>query len=103
VVKYVVPFLELNGIHYTSSGKGINPVYLRAGATTPGNAGVFEGVDIANLGSTGIKGEDVVVLGGGVRIPTTWGVSFALMYEAPVSSRKDIHDGRFTFMATWEL
>ena len=60
-------------------------------------------VDIANLGSAGIKGEDVVVMGGGVRVPTTWGISFAVMYEGVVSSRKDIHDGRFTFMATWEL
>ena len=42
-------------------------------------------------------------MGGGVRVPTTWGISFALMYEGVVSSRKDIHDGRFTFMATWEL
>ena len=42
-------------------------------------------------------------MGGGFRIPTKWGVSFALMYEGPVSGRKDIHDQRFTFMATWEL
>jgi hypothetical protein len=103
VVKYVVPFFELNGIHYTTSSKGLNDVYLRGGGKTPGNAGVFEGVDIANLGSTGMKGEDVLVIGGGVRVPTTWGISFALMYEGPVTSRKDIHDQRFTFMATWEM
>ncbi len=110
VVKYVVPFVELNGIHYTSSGSGTNPIFLRGGGTLPLGAaqaalgtGAFEGVDIANLGSPGINGADVVVMGGGFRIPTTWGISFAVMYEGPVSARKDIHDQRFTFMATWEM
>ena len=112
IVKYIVPFIELNGTHYTQSGAGTNPVYLRNGGgsslplTTAQAAlmtGPFEGFDIANLGSQGIAGADVLVMGGGVRIPTTWDVSFALMYEGPVTSRKDIHNQRFTFMATWEL
>jgi hypothetical protein len=109
-VKYVVPFVELNGTHYTSSGKGTNPIFLREGGTLPlGVAqtrlgtGPFEGFDIGNLGSPGIKGANVLVMGGGFRIPTTWGVSFATMYEGPVTNRQDIHNQRFTFMATWEL
>ena len=85
-------------------------MFLRSGgslelgtAQTALGTGPFEGGDIANLGSMGIDGQSVVVMGGGLRIPTTYGISFALMYEGPVSSRKDVHDGRFTCMATWEL
>ena len=110
IVRYIVPFIELNGIHYTKSGDGLNPVARRGGGTIPLGAaqtalgtGPFEGIDIANLGSPGIAGEDVLVMGGGIRVPTTWGVSFAVMYEGPVSSRQDIFEQRFTFMATWEL
>ena len=43
VVKYVVPFLELNGIHYTSNGDGLNPIYLRGGGTIPMSAAVGKG------------------------------------------------------------
>jgi hypothetical protein len=112
VVKYIVPFVEVNGMYYTSSSKGTNPIYLRGGGTAPLAAvqspavlgtGPFEAFDIGNLGSPGIKGSSVVVMGGGVRIPTTWGISFAAMYEGAVTSRKDIHHQRFTFMATWEM
>jgi hypothetical protein len=110
IVKYIVPFLEVNGLHYTRSSDGTNPVYLRGGgklplgvAQTALGTGRFEGLDVANLGSQGMTGKDVVVMGGGFRIPTTWGVSFAAMYEGPVTNRKDIHNQRFTFMMTWEL
>jgi hypothetical protein len=108
VVKYIVPFVEMNGIHYTSSGNGTNPLYLKGGAIIPQAAalpltGPFEGIDVANLGSPGISGTDFITVGGGFRVPTTWGISFGVMYEGPVTSNKQIHDQRFTFMATWEL
>jgi hypothetical protein len=107
-VKWVVPFFEMNAMHYTSNGNGTNKIKLRGGGSTTVGAvlpltGPFEGFDVANLGSPGIKGSDVVVLGGGFRVPTTWGISFAVMYEGPVTRRHDIHNQRFTFMATWEL
>jgi hypothetical protein len=110
IVKYIVPFIEISGIHYTKSGNGTNPVFLRGGGQLPlGTAqtalmtGRFEGFDFGNLGSQGVAGNDVVVMGGGIRVPTTWGISFAAAYEGPISSRHDIHNQRFTFMATWEL
>lgn len=110
VVKYVVPFVEFNGMRYTRSGKGRNPIHLRGGGTVPLSAaqallrtGSFDGVDIANLGSRGMDGENFLVMGGGFRIPTTWGVSFGVMYEGPLTNRRDIQRQRFTFMATWEL
>jgi hypothetical protein len=108
VVKYIVPFFEMNGIYYTSSGDGQNRLYLKGGARPTFEdvlplTGPFEGVDVANLGSQLISGKNVIVLGGGFRVPTTWGISFGVMYEGPVTSRSDIHGQRFTFMATWEL
>jgi len=102
IVEYVVPFLEFNGIHYTNSGNGMTPVHLRG----VGHVKLplpFEGFDVANLGSPGIDGNDVLVMGGGFRVPTSWGVSFAVMYEGPITNREDIHNQRFTFMVTWEL
>ena len=113
VVKYIVPFIELNGIHYTEGGDGTKPVYLSplyGGSTITITAaqlalgtGPFEAGDVANLGSTGVAGQDIVVLGGGIRIPTEWDISFGLLYEGPITSTQGIHDQRFTFMATWEL
>jgi hypothetical protein len=108
VVKYIVPFVEMNAIHYTSSGNGTNPLYLKGGAIIPQGAvlpltGPFEGIDVANIGSPGISGADFITVGGGFRVPTTWGISFGVMYEGPVTSDNQIHDQRFTFMATWEL
>ena len=112
IVKYIVPFIEMNAIHYTSSGNALNPIYphgdkiLLANAQLPPpglDIGPFEGIDVANLGSLGISGQDFITVGGGFRVPTTWGISFGVMYEGPVTSNAQIHDQRFTFMATWEL
>jgi len=110
VVKYIVPFIEVNGFHYTEGGDGMKAVYLRGGgavSVTTAEAVLGSGPlvagDVANLGSTGASGLNLVVLGGGVRIPTKWDVSFGLLYEGPISSNEGIHDQRFTFMATWEL
>lgn len=118
VVKFIVPFFEMNGLYYTGGGNGTNPIFLSDAASSalgvkkvPLSAaqaalgtGPFEGVDVANLGSTGIAGESVFVLGGGVRVPMAWGLSAAAMYEGAVSGRKDLwNGGRFTFMLTWEM
>lgn len=109
IVEYIVPFMELNGIHYTGSGDGLNPIHTTLGKvplnTVQGllGTGPFEGVDVANLGSRGIQGADLLVLGGGVRVPTSWNVEFGLMAEGPISKRQDIYGHRVTFMATWEL
>ena len=62
----------------------------------------FEGVDVANLGNAGVDGNDVAWIGGGVRIPTEWGVSLGFLYEAPITQREDIFDQRVTTMITWE-
>jgi hypothetical protein len=111
-IEYLVPFIEVNGMNYTSSGAGTNPIHLSNGTTVTvtqaqdAAAGSFrfEGFDVANLGSTGVAGANSVVVGGGVRMPTTWGLDFAVMYEGPVTSPRPVIDqGRFTFMAQWEM
>lgn len=109
-VTHVVPFVEVNGIHYTKSGDGTNPIHLSGGGTLPLGTvqtvlatGPFEGADVANLGSPNIGGHDLVTFGGGLRFPTKLGISFGIMYEAAVSERDDIYDRRLTAMATWEL
>jgi len=107
VVKFVVPFVEVNGLYYTSGGRGRNNVNTTLGQL-PVSAieslyGSFEGVDVANLGATGVEGNSLVVMGGGIRVPTKWGVSFGAMFEGVVTSRTDIYDKRFTAMVTWEL
>jgi hypothetical protein len=103
----IVPFLEFNGMHYTKSGDGSNIVDTSIGDVSIGTAEAilgtsFEGADFANLGAANVSGNDLLTLGGGLRIPTKSGVSFALMYEAPITNREDIFNERFTFMATWE-
>jgi len=107
IVKFIVPFVELNGLYYTSGGRGRNNVNSYLGqlsvSTVEALYGPFEGVDVANLGATGVKGNSLVVMGGGLRIPTSWGVSFGAMFEGVVTSRKDIYGKRFTAMVTWEL
>ena len=106
-VKFIVPFVELNGLYYTSDGAGRNNVHTNIGlvpvSTVETLYGSFEGVDVANLGAVGVEGNHVVIVGGGLRIPTTWGVSFGAMFEGPVTSRRDIYGKRFTAMMTWEL
>jgi hypothetical protein len=108
-IKGIVPFVEMNGIHWTSGGDGTNTVVLRGpdltvqGTQNALRTGRFEGADLANLGSRGVSGNDLVIVGGGLRIPTTWGVSLAAYYEAPASTREDIWDQRFTFMVTLEF
>jgi hypothetical protein len=107
VVKFIVPFVELNGLYYTSDGAGRNNVQTRLGqlpvSTIESFYGSFEGVDVANLGAVRVDGNSLVILGGGIRVPTSWGVSFGAMFEGPVTSRRDIYGKRFTAMVTWEL
>jgi hypothetical protein len=105
-IEFIVPFIEVNGMNYTKAGDGKNQIFLSplaGGGTTDVGALPFQGFDIANLGSTNLIGGNVVVVGGGLRVPTTWGLDFAVMYEGPVTAATDIHNQRFTFMAQWEM
>lgn len=106
-VRFLVPFIELNGIHYVRSGDGsrlvdtslpVGSVPLSAAPVAP-----FEGVDVINLGADRMAGADLVTMAWGLRVPVGEGLSFGASYERPLSTRKDIFEQRVTVMITWEL
>lgn len=112
---YIVPFIELNGMVWVDSGDGsakvdlksppapVQHVSLRTAQNILHDAGVtadrrFEGADVANLGSSGMAGEDLVTFAWGVRVPLRVGVSMGFSYERAISQRKDIFEQRATWM-----
>jgi len=107
--KWLTPFFDLNGMHYTASGNGdINVKTKSFGAVDLSVAQDvlyaakitqhkrWEGYDVVNLGSEGVAGNDVVTVAFGGRIPITKRVSFGAAYEFPVTPREDIFDQRVT-------
>ncbi len=107
VIPFLIPFVEFNGTTWTKSGDGkenvrtksFGSVDLRTAQNVLANAGItderrFEGLDVANLGSTGVSGTTVLSLAVGGRIPLGDHVSFGAYYEFPISSRKGIFEQR---------
>ena len=109
IVRYIVPFIEINGLHYTGSGDGSRRVETTLGTlrlrTATGALGLspFEGVDVANLGSNSVRGDNIVTVAGGVRVPMPGDLSFGASYERPVSDQRDLFRQRVTAMLTWEM
>ena len=58
----------------------------------------FEGADVANLGSSGMPGEDLITMAWGLRVPFRNGISAGLSYERVLSQRQDIFEQRATSM-----
>jgi hypothetical protein len=108
-IRFLVPFMELNGLHYVRSGEGRRKINTRLGTLrlrTGTNAlGLrpFDGVDVANLGADRIAGGDFVTMAWGLRLPLDNDLSLGASYERPLSNRKDIWEERVTVMVTWEL
>jgi hypothetical protein len=109
VLRYLTPFVELSGIHWVESGngqKGVDTALGRLPLSTAQAAlgtGAFEGADVANLGSSGISGANLVTMAWGVRAPLEGGLNVGLAYERPLSNRRDIFEQRLTLMASWEF
>ena len=61
----------------------------------------FEGADVANLGSKGMAGEELVTMAWGVRVPFNNGISTGMSYERVLSQRRDIFEQRFTAMVEY--
>jgi len=86
----VVPLVELNVIHYVSSGND-------------GSFGVsaldddFEGADYANLGNSGVNGNTLVTATVGGRWRATESGHLGVAFERPLTDRKDIFGSRWTF------
>ena len=65
--------------------------------------GPFEGVDILNLGSDGVEGNDIIMLTLGARYAINKYLSFGASYEHPLTRRKDIIQQRFSLSLVFEL
>lgn len=102
LLSHFVPLVEFNGYHWTRSGNGNIPIEttgstlrLSAAETALGTGG-FEGVDLLNLGSGSVSGNNIVTFAVGARIPIVKHLSFGAVYEFPITSREDIFDQRMT-------
>lgn len=75
-------FGESNWYHWMSSGKAV-PLGV-------------EGLDLFNLGSTGVAGNDIVTGALGVKYKPSAGLELGLAYEMPMTQRRDILQDRLT-------
>jgi hypothetical protein len=100
---HIAPFIELNAIHWTSSGNGSRWVKTKGGRAQIRVAPGFEGVDVVNLGNRNVTGNDYVTMAWGVRLPMNSQLSLGLSYERALSNRKDLTEQRLTTMVTWEM
>ena len=116
---FIVPFIELNGTSYVASGDGSNKIVLGGTAALPRKVPLKavqnllhqganstadrrgEGIDVANLGSTGMSGETIITMAWGVRIPFNNGISTGMSYERVLSQRQDIFEQRWTWMVDY--
>lgn len=105
---FIVPFIELNATFWVNGGDGDATLDTSLG-TVPLSAvqdalaaGLaerrFEGADVANLGSKGMAGEELITMAWGLRVPFDSGISTGLSYERVLSQRRDIFEQRFTAM-----
>lgn len=104
-----VPFLEVNGTHWTSGGDGELDIATKIGTldldAVQGalGTGSGEGNDVVNLGSRGVGGHDIVSLAVGARFPITKHVHSAVSYEFPVTQREDLLEQRASVNLTYEF
>jgi hypothetical protein len=107
---WVAPFVELNAIRWVSGGDGSSTVHLANGsrlslaqAQSALGSGSFEGFDFANLGSSGVAGDDMFSGAVGLRLALSDRVSFGFTYERPIGGRKDLMKHRFSVMGSYEF
>ncbi len=104
VLRFIVPFIELSGIHWAGSGDGSRNVKTTIGGVPIGAAAPgFEGVDVINLGNSNVKGNEFITMGWGVRLPLAWGLDVGASYERPLTDREDLWEQRVTLNVTWEF
>ena len=109
VHRFVVPFVELAGFHYTDGGDGSRSIRLAHGQHAPIGAALQllgkpgqEGYDYANLGSPGVAGNDLVVGAVGLRVPLNRHLSFGAAWEHVLTNREDVIRQRATMNVTFE-
>jgi hypothetical protein len=74
---------EVNWYHWLGSGDF---------AATTG----LEGLDLLNLGSVGVAGNDIVTGAFGLKLKPSDGLELGVAWEAPLTKRRDIIDNRLT-------
>jgi hypothetical protein len=100
LLEHLAPFVALSGYHWTGGGDGSLEVETALGPVSLGDAqallgtGAFEGVDLVNLGSSGMAGKHIHTLALGLRLPLGEHVSLGLAYEFPISGRRDLFERR---------
>jgi hypothetical protein len=79
---------EMNWFHWTKSGQD---------GPLPG----IEGLDLINLGSPGVAGNDIVTQAFGVKLKPSGNQEIGLAYEIPLTQREDIIENRITVDWIW--
>jgi hypothetical protein len=107
----LVPFIELSGIHWTNSGNGGLKLNTSSSLGTDVSLDTaqaalgmsrFDGADVANLGSKGVRGENLVTMAWGARFPLNEHLVLGLSYEKALHGKKHLFQQRVTAMATFE-
>lgn len=109
VIELVTPFVQLSGMHWVRSGDGSRLIELsREGQLALGAPAVpigavesvygkrFEGADVANLGSVGVRGLDYLTFAIGAHVRLADHVTVSAAYERPITSHKSITRQRIT-------
>lgn len=110
VHRHFAPFVQVNGLHWVGSGEGTLPIDLNIGATLRLDTvqavlgtGPFEGADVANLGSRGASGLDLVTVAAGAHFPITDHLTFSAAYERSVTGYEGIFEDRVTTAVVLEF
>lgn len=103
------PFVGVNGLHYIDGGNGSSTIGTSLGALsvetvqTALGTGRFEGIDVANLGSRDVEGQDYLSAAVGFRVALWEGIDLGLSYERPITKRRYITKQRVQLNILIEL
>lgn len=89
IAEILYPLVSVTGIKYVGNGDRL-----------PIN---WEGLDVANIGSANVTGNDVVWGGLGFRVAPIEHVTVGFLWETALTSRKDVFDDRYTASLSLEF
>jgi hypothetical protein len=111
LLKWLVPFMELGGIHYLSDGDGSFQVKLANGSAPlsalnqprPAGFGPFDAVDVGNIGGVDVNNRAIVVFTAGIRFPIGRHWMLGASYDKPITRVRDIWKQRATLNVNLEF
>ena len=65
--------------------------------------GPFDTVDVGNIGGVGMNNKNIVLFTAGLRIPITRNLMLGMSYDFPITTVKDIFEGRTTLNVNLEF